>query len=110
MQIAYRDESGIPRSRTLDPLPSHEAEAYMKKSGKLGEHQQIAFAYVRQYPGSTSTELQDRFDKSATSSNVKFHKRLVEVERAGLIRRGEARKSFGTGCRAATWNVVEQKP
>lgn len=98
----------IPRTRTGDPRTSHEAEAFMRKSGRMKEQQRIVLEMVRKFPGQTAREYQGYpgFDDPCAPEGI-FRRRLVELERDGLVRRGEVREqryvSGGSKRRAATW-------
>lgn len=94
-----------PRSRSTDPETSHQAEAYMRSTGRLKAQQQLVLGLIRNNPGWTSRELDENFVLDGMA-----HRRCCELERAKLIRRGEPRKSHGYRVRAATWWPVEGKP
>lgn len=98
----------VPRTRNSDPSTSHEAEAFMRSSGKLNAHQDYVLSDVKDFPGYTARELDHR--QGPAQGSGMFHRRLVELERKGLVRRGEARKCRIGSTRAATWYPVEQKP
>lgn len=105
----YDDLDDIPapdphtRARSTDPDTSHAAARENAESG-AGDRQRLAvLAAVRSKPGMTSDEL-------AASIHVDRHipgRRLSELEHAGLVRRGEARKSELTGRDGLTWFPVE---
>jgi hypothetical protein len=90
----------IPRSRGSDPVTSHEAEAHIRSTGKLGKLQDIVLDLLRQNPGSTARELDEWFLLSGNA-----HRRLIELERKGLVVRGEARTSKWHERRAITWRA-----
>lgn len=94
----------IPRSRSSDPETSHLAEKHMKESGAVNAQCRYALNTVRAMPGKTAREYGD------TSYNEGiFHRRLVELERKGLVRRGEPRKCRISGRQAHTWYPTEVK-
>jgi hypothetical protein len=90
----------IPRSRGSDPITSHEAEAHIRSTGKLGKLQDLVLDLLRQNPGSTARELDSRFILDGVA-----HRRLIELERRGLVVRGEARTSKWHERRAITWRA-----
>jgi len=94
--------SDKPRSRGSDPETSRLAEKHMVESGSLGEQRKRVLAYVRMYPGDTARE----YDLSNLTSGA-FHRRLVELERMGLVRRGGPRKCSVGGRMAHTWYPKE---
>ncbi len=91
-------------SRASDPATSHQAEQHLRESGKLAQQQKDVLWYVKQYPGNTAREYQAENEgmRSSPPEGV-FRRRLVELERAGLVRRGEPRKCRCGGRQAATW-------
>ena len=91
-----------PLFRRTDPATSREAAAHMVETGKLGEAQQRVLALVRRSPGLTAlmlAEVAGEWDPRV------INRRLPELERLGLIRRGEPKRQ-GTGRRAVTWWAV----
>lgn len=87
------------RSRRTDPPTSRVAGANHEASGKAGTHRQLVADAVTRWPGRTSAELAaacglDRYEVA---------RRLPEVERAGRIRRGAARRCQTNGNSAVTW-------
>lgn len=92
------------RTRTEDPLPSHQAEKEMRESGAMNAQRQAVLAYVRMYPGDTARE----YDAAKILPEGAFHRRLVELMRVGLVRRGEPRKCRVGNRSAHTWLPVER--
>jgi hypothetical protein len=90
----------IPSSRNSDPVTSHEAEAHLRRAGRLGKLQDLVLGLLRANPGSTARELDERFLLSGNA-----HRRLIELERRGLVVRGEARTSKWHQRRAITWRA-----
>jgi hypothetical protein len=90
----------IPRSRSSDPITSHEAEAHLRSTGRLGRLQDLVLDLLRQNPGSTARELDSRFILDGVA-----HRRLIELERKGLVVRGEPRTSKWHDRRAITWRA-----
>lgn len=89
-------------SRATDPPTSREAEHDITASGARAQMAATALRLVREHPGLTSNEL----EALVGVSDGRVRKRLVELEREGLIRRGEARVSRVSGKRNQTWWAV----
>lgn len=77
--------SSTPRARHRDPATSHLAAA--KVVGRADAHRQMIAAAIRQRPGMTYREIAELTGLEP----VAVGRRLVEVEREGLARAGEAR-------------------
>lgn len=92
-------------SRATDPATSHEAERDITASGARAQMAATALRLVREHPGLTSNEL----EALVGVSDGRIRKRLVELEREGLVRRGEARVSRVSGKRNQTWYAVEHQ-
>lgn len=89
-----------PLWRTTDPETSKEAGRHMVSSGRLKKAQGDALRWVREHPGRTATELAHAvgvFDPRV------LNRRLPELERLGLVKRGEPRPCRVTSRRAAVW-------
>jgi len=86
-------------ARSTDPATSWEAAEHMVKSGRAGQQQETAVSAVTAHPGMTSHELA----RLCTLDRYQLARRLPEVEDAGRVTRGEARKCLVTGHKAATW-------
>jgi hypothetical protein len=86
------------RARSGDPHTSHEAAEGIGASA--GELQRWAAACVKLSPGKTQRELGRSY---CPTDPRKIGRRLVECERLGLVRRGEARVCAVSGRRAQTW-------
>jgi hypothetical protein len=71
----------------------------MVKSGKASQQQDTTVSVVTAQPGMTSHELA----RHCTLDRYQLARRLPEVEGAGRVIRGEARKCSITGHKAATW-------
>lgn len=92
-----------PLFRRDDPATSREAAEHMARSGRIKAAQADTLNHVRRHPGLTATELAHRvglFDPRV------LNRRLPELERLGLVVRGEARPCRVTGRRAATWGAA----
>lgn len=95
----------FPRSRGSDPETSRLAEKDLRASGRLSEQRRIILQAVAADPGCTARE----YDESEPFSEGMFHRRLVELERLGLVRRGEPRVCRIGNKLAHTWMPVEEK-
>ena len=87
-------------ARQSDPKTSHEGAAYAVE--RLGEMQQRAFDAVQAHPGKTAQELEVLMEVPRST----YGRRLGEMEKAGVIRRCDARTCTVTGRKAATWRVA----
>ena len=88
------------RARRTDPEPSHVAARDLVASGELGRQQALALDLVRRRPGLTSHELAD----GNVTLRYMAARRLPELSRKGLVRRGPARRCRVTGRLATTWS------
>lgn len=92
-------------ARSDDPTSSHEAADFIVGSGKQAQQQAQAAAAVRKHPGLTSLELA----RATGIDRFVLARRLPEVEREGLIRRGIVRKcSASNGRSGVTWHPVSR--
>lgn len=85
-------------ARRTDPLTSHLAAKDVESCGSAAAHRAIIAKAVREHPGHTSDEL----PSLCGLLHSQVHKRLVEIERIGLIRRGDPRPN-SHGRQATTW-------
>lgn len=92
-------------SRQTDPATSHEAERDITASGARAQMAATALRLVRDNPGLTSNEL----EALVGVSDGRVRKRLVELEREGLVRRGPVKVSSVSGKKNQTWYAVEGK-
>lgn len=92
-------------ARNDDPGSSHEAADFIVGSGKQAQQQAQAAAAVRNHPGLTSLELA----RATGVDRFLLARRLPEVEREGLIRRGIVRKCAASNGRSGvTWHPVNR--
>lgn len=82
-------------SRCTDPETSKKAAATLALDNMRGR----ALDAVRTHPGWTARELDQH-------CGWDVHKRLCELARLELIRRGDTRKCRATGFSAGTWYAV----
>ena len=75
-----------PSTRKSDPLSSYIAEDKITKSGKRGNQCRLVYDFVRCFEGSTSRELEWMMDLPEVA-----HRRLPDLEKANLVKRGISR-------------------
>ncbi len=100
---AKTDDEPKPLSHRGDPQTSYEAAEALRRSGRLAAQQQAVLEGLRQCDGATHGEL---------GAFMGVHwlvpaRRLPELERAGLVRKGEARICTVKGSRCTTWWTAE---
>ncbi|MGB0972282.1 MAG: MarR family transcriptional regulator [Mycobacterium sp.] len=88
-----------PTTRTTDPESSHEADRHMDVSGKRECQQRAVLEAVHAHSGLTSKHLAQRtgLDRHMLA------RRLPELERANLVRRGPMVSDPGDGRQGVTW-------
>jgi len=87
-----------------DPQTSHEAAEALKLSDRLGAQPRAVLAALRECDGSTHAEL----GRVMGCDWLVAARRLPELERAGLVRKGEPRICTIKGSRCVTWWIVER--
>ena len=93
---------GGPLTHRDDPETSREAAEHLKQSGRLGAQQEAVLATLRECDGSTHAEL----GRVMGCDWLVAARRLPELERAGLVRKGKARICRVKGSRCTTWWTV----
>jgi hypothetical protein len=88
-----------PAARNTDPHTSHEAAEAITTSGERERQQKRVCLAVRLWPGRTSAEIAALMNEHRQMPA----RRLPELETAGWVRRGEARKCTYAGRNAITW-------
>lgn len=87
-------------ARRTDPATSHEAARLVEASGRAAAQRTACLDEVRRRPGQTAAEV-------AQALGLERHapsRRLPELERAGLVRRGQVKKQCTVmGTAAMTW-------
>ena len=86
-------------ARKSDPVESHLAAEEITISGYRQKMACIALKLVIDNPGLTSNEL----EKLSGFTDGKIRKRLPELERDGLVKRGESRRSTVSNKVCCTW-------
>lgn len=89
-------------SRNTDPLSSHLAEDDVTRSGERQRQCDMVLAVVTANPGMTSKEL-TRYAPPSTDRYT-FSRRLPDLEKKGLVQRGEMRKCSVGGKLSVTWS------
>jgi len=83
------------------PATQLAAYEHIKRSGVLARAQFQVYEYLTFHPGATRNEV-DR-DLGCGRPNANASRRLVELERRGLLRRGDPRLCSVTGHACETW-------
>lgn len=92
-----------PLSHQGDPQTSIEAARDFAQSGKCETHRQMCLEAVRRCPGGTHSEI-----ATVTALDwLQVARRLPELERAGLVRKGEPRTCAVKGSKCCTWWLKE---
>jgi DNA-binding MarR family transcriptional regulator len=94
-----------PLWRNTDPETSREAGVHMLAGGQKAM-QAKALQAVRDHPGATATELAEA---AGIGDPRKLNRRLPELERAGLVERGETRRRGGVSHRQHVDLIVRQR-
>ena len=89
-----------PASRRTDPLSSYIAEDRVINSGRRGRQALMVYEALRKNDGSTSRELE-----AAMGLPEVAHRRLPDLEKAGLIKRGKMRKCRICKQLCLTWEI-----
>lgn len=86
-----------------DPRTSHDAAERLRQSGRLtGQHRAVLDA-IRQCDGATHAELGEAMGVRWLAPA----RRLPELDRAGLVHRGEPRTCKVKGSRCTTWWILK---
>ena len=88
-------------ARTTDPSTSKEAAEEVAK--RLTDARRYAYEAVVAQPGCTANELANQADDLDTR---RIGRRLNELEKAGVVRRGPVRRCRISGRKGATWEPV----
>jgi len=92
-----------PLSHRHDPQTSREAAEQLRRSGKLGAQQRAVLEALRQCDGATHAELGAFMDLHWLTPA----RRLPELERVALVRKGEPRICSIKGSRCCTWWIAQ---
>lgn len=93
------DPTDNPISRSSDPETSHCAADEITGDGSRSRMMRLALEVVRANPGCTANEL----DQLCNCKDGAIRKRLTDLEKLGLVKTGEVRKSKVTGKMNQTW-------
>ena len=88
-----------PMQRRSDPPTSRIAAENLVASGELNRQQQAVRDALTRWPGSTAVELA----KFADLDRYAVSRRLPELQRKGLVRRGPPRDCTVNGRAQCTW-------
>lgn len=91
-----------PIARNNDPSTSHEAAREISQGGARARQQRIVLQAVKEHPGLTSFEL----SRVCGLDRYQTGRRCPELEKAGLVVKGEARTCTVSGRMATTWRCV----
>lgn len=83
--------------------------AWSKIRAELSAIQYRTLTWIHLNPGSTRNEI-DRGLSTGEAVNATFSRRLAELERRGLLKRGPSRVCSVSGHRAATYEAVVAEP
>ncbi len=98
-----------PDSHAHDPETSREAIAQHTATGSRARCAAIVLALVRTNPGKTACELwllASESDQAALREKQRVRQRLVDLERAGLVRKGPPRRCDEAGTTQRTWYAI----
>ena len=95
-------EQGGPLAHRSDPETSFEAAKKLDKSGKLHTQRRAVLEALHKCDGATHAELGDFMGLHWLIPA----RRLPELERAGLVRKGEPRICRIKGSKCTTWWIV----
>ena len=95
-----------PIARQTDPPSSHAAAQEMERTGRRAGQSEAVLEMVKRHPRRTALELSrlSRLDRYTVS------RRLPELERRGLVRRGLIRDCTVNGRPMLTWEPVHEDP
>lgn len=94
-----------PLSRNSDPTTSYVAAERIHKTGKVKGQRQRIYEALKRHGGVTAAELADLMGEDITMPG----RRLPELERAGFIRKGPARKCKIKSTTCHTWWIVDDQ-
>jgi predicted ArsR family transcriptional regulator len=100
------NRQSYPIARRTDPPSSHAAAQEMERTGRRASQSEALLEMVKRHPRRTALELSrlSRLDRYTVS------RRLPELERRGLIRRGLIRDCTVNGRPMLTWEPVNEDP
>ena len=91
------------RARNTDPDTSHIAARKITRKGLQGQQADV-LCLLKLHPHCTAAELAEAPGSKADC--YQFNRRLPELVKAGLARRGNARKCRIRGSLCTTWEAV----
>jgi hypothetical protein len=93
----------VPNARTSDPETAKAAGRAIEASGAGEDQRNSVYTSLIDHPGVTSRELAEAM---GLSDRYICSRRLPELERAGLARRGSPRKCRSGGRVSETWWAI----
>jgi len=104
----------FPMAKSTDPATSH-IGALRHVASALSRRRRQVYDVTVKFPDETSNELGLRMtqtfpDLELRAASASPQKRLPELEKLGLVERGEPRKCRSSGYLAHTWRAVELEP
>ena len=100
-----KERLATPLARRTDPPTSHAAAQSAVQSGLISRQCRECLEVVRMHPGLTSAELGDVSNMGSKARWI-FARRLPDLEKAGLVRKDEARVCTINGTKAVTWEAL----
>jgi len=89
-------------SRNTDPISSHIAEEKITRSGVRGKQAMRVYGVLLEHNGSTSKELSQYLGGDRYMAS----RRLPDLEKAGMVVRGEMRTCTVCNQKCVTWEIV----
>lgn len=96
-------------AHTHDPETSRIAAERHVTSGKRARHAAMVLSLVRRHPGATAVELWENAtddEQNELGEMQEVRRRMVELERDGLVRKGAARSCRVRGSKQVTWDTT----
>jgi hypothetical protein len=90
-------------TRKTDPISSHLAQQAFDDGGGRNAHERIIFDALGLFQNSTATELAE----ISGLTNVQILRRMTELERKGMVSRGEMRVCHISRRQSLTWATME---
>lgn len=107
MMSSSQSEIHFPMARNTDPKTSHDAAEHHRQTN-LGKRRNQTLDLVKSSQGNTAGEYGRQFFETHPELPIRVaaqtpQKRLPELEKLGLVRRGEPRICRDSGRNCATW-------
>lgn len=98
----------LARARVRDPLTSLRAARDANESGRAKGQAAWFLGEVVREPGRTASELAE--GSGGQYDRYQANRRLADLERAGLVKKGDSRRSEATGRPEMTWEPADPGP